>query len=38
LSGENVFLVAGVVDQQFTLDTSTDLVNWTTGPMLDLQY
>lgn len=37
-SGDNVFLVAGVVDQQFTLDSSTDLVNWVTGPLLDLQY
>jgi len=37
-SGENIFLVAGVPDQQFTLDSSTNLVNWSTGPLLDLIY
>ena len=37
-SGENTFLVAGVPDQQFTLDSSSDLSNWTTGPLLDLIY
>lgn len=37
-SGENIFLVAGVPDQEFTLDTSADLSSWTTGPMLDLIY
>jgi hypothetical protein len=36
--GYNVFAVAGVVDQQFTLDSTTNLVNWTTGPQLDLIY
>lgn len=36
--GYNLFSVAGVVDQQFTLDSSTNLVNWTTGPLLDLIY
>lgn len=37
-SGENIFLVAGVPDQEFTLDSSADLSNWTTGPLLDLIY
>jgi hypothetical protein len=37
-AGYNVFSVAGVVDQQFTLDSSTNLVNWVTGPVLDLSY
>jgi len=32
----NLFSVSGVVDQQFTLDSSTNLVNWLTGPLLDL--
>jgi hypothetical protein len=36
--GDNVFSVAGDPDQQFTLDSSTNLVNWTTGPPLDLIY
>ncbi len=36
--GYNVFSVSGVVDQQFTLDSSTNLVNWGTGPLLDLIY
>ena len=38
LNDENVFVVAGHPDQQFTLDSSTDLTNWTTGPILDLIY
>jgi hypothetical protein len=33
---QDVFLVAGYVDQQFTLDSSPDLFNWTTGPLLDM--
>ena len=37
-AGYNVFSVAGVVGQQFTLDSSTNLVNWVTGPLLDLIY
>jgi hypothetical protein len=37
-SGQNFFLVSGVVDQQFTLDSSANLLNWTTGPLLDLYY
>jgi hypothetical protein len=37
-AGYNVFSVAGVVGQQFTLDTTTNLVNWVTGPLLDLIY
>ena len=37
-NGENVFVVAGQPDQQFTLDTSNDLTNWVTGPTLDLIY
>jgi hypothetical protein len=36
--GENVFLVVGAPDQRFTLDSSSDLINWTTGPRLDLIY
>jgi hypothetical protein len=36
--GYNVFSVYGQVDEQFTLDSSTNLVNWVTGPMLDLIY
>jgi hypothetical protein len=36
--GVNVFAVAGVVDQQFTLDSSTDLMNWDAGPLIDLIY
>jgi len=36
--GYNLFSVAGVVDQQFTLDSSTNLVNWVIGPLLDLIY
>jgi hypothetical protein len=36
--GYNLFSVAGVVDQQFTLDSSTNLVNWVTGPLVDLIY
>jgi hypothetical protein len=34
----NIFSVAGTLDQQFTLDSSTNLVNWVTGPALDLIY
>jgi hypothetical protein len=37
-AGNNLFSVAGVVGQQFTLDSSTNLVNWSTGPLLDLIY
>jgi hypothetical protein len=36
--GYNLFSVSGVVDQQFALDSSTNLLNWTTGPLLDLYY
>jgi hypothetical protein len=36
--GYNVFSVAGVVDQQFTLDSTSNLVDWATGPKLDLFY
>jgi photosystem II stability/assembly factor-like uncharacterized protein len=36
--GYNVFSVAGTVDQQFTLDSSTNLMNWATGPLLNLYY
>ena len=36
--GENIFVVAGKPDQQFTLDSSIDLTNWTAGPTLDLIY
>jgi hypothetical protein len=34
--GYNIFSVSGVVDQQFTLDSSTNLATWETGPLLDL--
>ena len=37
-SGENVFYVSGAPDQQFTLDSSTNLKTWSTGPLLDLIY
>jgi len=36
--GYDIFSVAGTVDQQFTLDSSTNLVNWVTGPILNLIY
>jgi len=36
--GYNIFSVQGIVDQQFTLDSSTNLANWVTGPLLDLIY
>ncbi|HZR19465.1 MAG TPA: hypothetical protein VFE51_19415 [Verrucomicrobiae bacterium] len=36
--GDNIFGVAGKPDQQFSLDSSIDLTNWTTGPTLDLIY
>jgi hypothetical protein len=36
--GQNIFVVAGDPDQQFTMDSSTNLINWTTGPLLDLIY
>ncbi|HWY75848.1 MAG TPA: hypothetical protein VN281_09540, partial [Verrucomicrobiae bacterium] len=39
--GQNIFFVTGTtnqgvvaIDQQFTLDSSPDLTNWTTGPLL----
>ena len=38
MDGYNVFSVAGVVDEQFTLDSSTNLFNWVTGPLLNLNY
>jgi hypothetical protein len=34
----NIFYVSGYPDQLFTLDTSTNLINWTTGPLLDFIY
>ena len=37
-SGQNIFYVSGYPDQQFTLDSSTNLKSWTTGPLLDLIY
>jgi hypothetical protein len=36
--GYNLYSVYGTVDQKFTLDSSTNLVNWVTGPLLDLIY
>jgi hypothetical protein len=35
---QNLFLVAGQPDQRFTLDSSTNLMSWVTGPVLDLIY
>jgi hypothetical protein len=35
---QNIFLVSGHPDQQFSLDSSFDLTNWTTGATLDLVY
>jgi hypothetical protein len=35
---QNVFVVAGDPDQQFSLDSSIDLTNWTSGATLDLIY
>jgi len=37
-SGLNLFTVSGTVNQQFTLDASTNLLNWVTGPLLSLVY
>ena len=37
-AGQNIFYVSGAPDQQFTLDSSTNLKSWTTGPLLDLIY
>jgi hypothetical protein len=37
-NGQNIFVVAGQPDQQFSLDSSIDLTNWTTGATLDLVY
>jgi hypothetical protein len=37
-SGQNIFYVSGAPDQQFTLDYSTNLKTWTTGPLLDFIY
>lgn len=37
-AGYNLFSVHGTVDQHFTLDSSTNLVNWVTGPLQDLIY
>lgn len=37
-SGQNIFYISGYPDQQFTLDSSTNLKSWTTGPLLDLIY
>jgi hypothetical protein len=36
--GYNVFSVAGPVQQQFTLDSSTNLSQWITGPLLNIIY
>jgi hypothetical protein len=38
-SGTNAILaISGYPDQQFTLDSSTNLTNWTTGPLLDFSF
>lgn len=34
-SGQNLFLFSGQADQRFTLDASTTLTNWITGPLLE---
>ncbi|MBU6398710.1 MAG: hypothetical protein KGS61_00195 [Verrucomicrobia bacterium] len=34
-SGQNLFLFSGQLDQRFTLDSSVDLTNWLTGPVLE---
>lgn len=34
--GQNIFFVSGYPDQRFTLDSSTNLVEWTTGPLLQI--
>ena len=33
---QNVFLFAGEPDQRFTLDRSTNLINWLNGPTLEI--
>ncbi len=33
-----MFLLSGEVDQECTLDSSTNLLQWTTGPLVDLLY
>lgn len=39
VDNENVFLLSGGLDEECTLDTSTNLPgNWTTGPLLDFLY
>ena len=35
-AADNLFLFTGKTDQRFTLDRSTNLVNWTTGPALEI--
>ena len=35
---ENVFVAVGQPDQQFSLDASNDLTNWSIGPTLDMIY
>lgn len=35
-SGENVFVFAGETDQRFSLDRSTNLIDWTVGPTLEI--
>jgi hypothetical protein len=37
-AGYNIFSVAGTLDEQFTLDSTTNLTNWVTGPLLNLIY
>lgn len=34
-NNQNLFLLAGKPDQRFTLDRSTALTNWSTGPVLE---
>lgn len=35
-SEEDLFLFSGSTDQVFRLDRSTDLIDWTTGPLLEI--
>jgi hypothetical protein len=35
-STENLFLFSGSMDQRFTLDRSTNIVDWSTGPLLEI--
>ena len=36
VDGQYTFLVEGDTDQSFTLDSTTNLINWTTGPAVNI--